>query len=87
MIAAQVADCPPGFDGWNRRRPPVRRGEAWGSGRSNDGTLEWSTAVAADCGRTFTVSINRGGALTEVFRREAPPPAAPEGQPAPICSA
>ena len=87
MIAAQVADCPAGFDQWNRRRPPVRRGEAWGSGRSNDGTLEWTTAIAADCGRTLTVRISRGGSMTEVFRREAPPRPASEGQPAPSCPA
>ena len=87
MIAAQVADCPPEFSQWSRRRPPVRRGEAWGSGRSNDGTLEWSTVIAADCSRTFTARINRGGSQTEVFRRESTPPAAPEGQPAPSCHA
>lgn len=85
MIAAKVADCPAGFDRWADRRPPVRRGEPWGSSRSNDGTLEWRTALSTDCRRTFTVAINQGGTMTEVFRREAPPPAAPEGQPAPSC--
>lgn len=87
MIAAQVADCPPGYSQWSRRRPEVRRGEAWGSGRSNDGTLEWTTTVAADCARVHVVRINRGGTMTEVFRREAPPRPPAEGQPAPSCPA
>jgi len=86
MIAARVAECPPDRARPNRR-PEVRRGEAWGSGRSNDGTLEWSTAVAADCSRTLTVRVVQSGAPTEVLRRESPAPAAPEGQPAPSCSA
>ena len=87
MIGARVADCPPGRKRRDWRRPEVRRGEAWGSGRSNDGTLEWSTAIAADCSRTLTVRTSQGGAMTEVFRRESPRPTAPEGQPAPTCPA
>ena len=87
MIGARVADCPPGFDRTPRRRPQVRRGEAWGSGRSNDGTLEWATRVAADCSRTFTVRVLQGDSMTEVFRRESPRPTPPEGQPAPSCPA
>jgi hypothetical protein len=87
MIGARVADCPPGFERWDARRPEVRRGEAWGSGRSNDGTLEWSTAVAPDCTRTLVVRVDEAGTPTEVFRRESPRPAAPEGQPAPSCAA
>jgi hypothetical protein len=65
----------------------VQRGGAWAAGRSNDGTLEWTTGMAADCHRTLTVRANQGGTMTEVFRRVSPPPRAPEGQPAPTCSA
>jgi hypothetical protein len=89
MIGARVADCPPGMRRDRRRakRPEVQRGGAWQSGRSNDGTLEWNTELAADCHRTLIVRANQGGTMTEVFRRVSPPPRAPEGQPAPTCSA
>lgn len=87
MIDGNVADCPPGFDHTVARRRQVRRGEAWGSGRSNDGTFEWTTAVAPDCSRIHTVRVNRGGTMTEVFRREAAAPSATQGQPAPSCPA
>ena len=85
MIGAKVADCPQGYERASWRRPPVRRDEAWGSNRSNDGTLEWATAISADCRRVFTARIVQSGAMTEVFRREAAPRAAPEGQPAASC--
>jgi len=87
MIGARVAECAPGRERQEWRRPEVRRGEAWGSGRSNDGTLEWSTVVAADCSRTLTVRASQGGAPIEVFRRESPRPVPPEGQAAPSCPA
>jgi hypothetical protein len=88
MIGARVADCPPGV-GRERRdgRIEVQRNTAWGSGRSNDGTLEWTTALAADCRRTVSVKMLQGGAMTEVFRRQSSAPAAPQGQPAPTCTA
>lgn len=87
MIGAKVADCPAATERPRLRRFEVRRGEAWGSSRSNDGTLEWATAIAPDCSRTLSVRVSQGGAMTEVFRRESPRPAAPEGQPAPSCPA
>ncbi len=87
MIEGNVADCPAGFDHSAARRREVRRGEAWGSGRSNDGTLEWTTAIAPDCSRIHAVRVNRGGTMTEVFRREAAAPAAAQGQAAPSCPA
>ncbi len=87
MIGARVADCPESRPRQRVGRFEVRRGEAWGSGRSNDGTLEWTTALAADCSRTFSVRIVQGGTMSEIFRRQAPRPAAPEGQPAPSCPA
>lgn len=91
MIGAKVADCPPG-ERWDSRRsrtrrPEVQRGAAWGSGRSNDGTLEWTTSIAADCTRTLVVRMSQGGTMTEVFRRQSSRPVAPEGQPAPTCQA
>jgi len=87
MIGAKVADCEGTRSTVDRGRPEVRRSAAWGNGRSNDGTLEWRTSVAADCGRTLVVQMNQGGTMTEVFRRESPAPAAREGQPAPSCAA
>ena len=87
MIGARVADCAPGRDQRRTRRFEVQRGGAWGSGRSNDGTLEWATAIAPDCSRTLVVRMSQGGAMSEVFRRQSARPAAPEGQPAPSCPA
>ena len=87
MIGARVAECAAGTERSRWRRPEVRRSAAWGSGRSNDGTLEWTTAIAADCTRTLTVRVSQGGAMSEVFRRQSPRPQAPEGQPAPSCAA
>ena len=85
MIGARVADCPENRPRRRLDRFDVRRAQAWGSGRSNDGTLEWTTAIAADCSRTFSVMMVQGGTMTEVFRRQSSPPPAPEGQPAPSC--
>jgi hypothetical protein len=83
-IPARVAECPSG----RRPSPQVRRGEAWGSGASNDATLWWNTQIAPDCSRTATVWIAsaEAGATEEVFRRTSPAPAAREGQPAPRCA-
>jgi len=81
MIAAQVAEC-----GERRARDPhwkPRRGLAWQSGQSDDGTLTWTTELAPDCSRRFTVSARRDGALTEVFSASAAsPPAAAGASPA-----
>ncbi len=84
MIAAQVAEC-----GVRRPRDPrerARRGLAWQSAQSDDGTLAWSTELAADCSRRFTVRARRQGTLTEVFSARAAPPAAAGAAP-PDCAA
>jgi hypothetical protein len=81
-IPARVAECPKGA----RPDRRVRRGEAWGSGRANDGTLTWETAIATDCTRTAVVRMAGPNGLEEVFRKTAPPPPAREGQPAPSCT-
>lgn len=85
FIAAEVAECPAG------KRPaspgPARRGLAWQSGESDDGTLSWTTALRPDCSRELVVSAKRGGAMVEVFRQVAPPPPAPAGQgPQAVCA-
>jgi hypothetical protein len=84
MIGAGVAEC-----GERRRgRPPrARRGLAWHSSQSDDGTLAWSTELRADCSRSFTVLARRDGAMAEVFRRSSPPPPVPAGGLAPSCAA
>jgi hypothetical protein len=87
MIGARVAACPPGGLRPPRGEPEVQRTAAWGSGRSNDGSLEWDTRVAADCSRTLVVRAAQAEGLTEVFRRQAAPPAAPAGQSPPSCPA
>lgn len=66
--------------------PEVRRGEKWGSGHSNDATLVWETQLDAQCARTVTVWLRKGEDMEEVFRRTAPPPPVPDGQPAPSCT-
>lgn len=84
MIGAEAADC-----GERRRGPPerARRGLAWQSGQSDDGTLTWRSALAADCSRRFTVSARRGGVMVEVFGGTAPAPAAPANGNRPVCAA
>jgi hypothetical protein len=88
FIGAKVADCPQRDRELRRwRDPEVQQDGAWGTGTSNDGTLVWSTEIAADCSRTLSVRMRQGGETTEVFRRHSPAPAVPEGQPAPSCPA
>ena len=84
MIGAQVAEC-----GERRRgRPPrARRGLAWHSGQSDDGSLSWATELRPDCSRTLVVRARRNGTLEEVFRRASAPPPAPANGPAPSCAA
>lgn len=70
FIAAKVAECKP--------RPPAvvapmsadRR-----SGSSEDGTLRWNTAVAADCSRTYRVALWDGVKFADAFTAsfDAPP--------------
>ena len=83
-ISAKVAEC-------GERRPErirVRRGEPWASGLSNDGTLEWSTQMAADCSRVVIIRTRaEDGSMQEAFRREASAPKVPEGTPSPSCTA
>ena len=69
MIGAAVGDCAADRPA---RRLEVRRGENWRSGSSNDGTLAWSTELAADCTRTVSVRLLEGGVMAEVFRAVAP---------------
>ena len=80
-IPAKVAECP------NGPRPDrrVRRGEAWGSGAANDGTLAWETTIAADCSRSAVVRMARTDGMDEMFRKTAPPPTVGAGQPKPSC--
>lgn len=83
MIGAKVASC-----GERRRAQPyrARRGEGWQSGQSDDGTLAWTSTLAGDCGRTFSVRARQGGAMSEVFRGAAAPPAPQAGGTAAECS-
>ena len=83
MIAATVAEC-----GERRHGPSPRgrRGLAWQSGQSDDGTLAWTTELRADCSRSLVVRARKGAAMEEVFRREAAPPPAPAIGSAPSCA-
>jgi hypothetical protein len=86
MIAGRSAECPAGSRSFRQQRTPrARRGEAWQSSRSDDGTLAWSTELAADCRRTHVVTALQNGAMAEVFRRTSEPPAGPAGGTAPVC--
>lgn len=72
MLSASVADCAARHDGPPREKPETPREKLRaagmdGSGRSDDGTLTWAYHVAADNGRTFSVSLRRGGAMAEVL--------------------
>lgn len=85
-IAGRTAECPAGTRSFREQRSPrARRGEAWQSGRSDDGTLAWTTELAADCRRTHVVTALQDGAMKEVFRRTSSNPAVPAGSAAPAC--
>ena len=81
-IPAKVAECVRG----PRPSRDVRRGEGWGSATANDGTLAWTTAIAADCSRVAVVTMLRTDGIAEVFRRSEPAPKPQPGQPAPSCA-
>lgn len=86
MIAGRNAECPSGTRSFGEQRSArVRRGEAWQTGRSDDGTLVWDTRLAADCRRTLVVSARQDGEMKEVFRRTSSNPAVPAGGTAPAC--
>lgn len=86
MIPAKVADCPAsGVPLRVKGFPEARRGQAWHTGRSDDGTLAWATELRPDCSRVFTVTALQGGAMAEVFRRAGGPPPVPAGASAPRC--
>lgn len=85
MISGRKAECPPGLSNRIRRVPAARRGEAWQSGRADDGTLAWTTELAADCRRTLVVNAMQDGAMIEVFRRTSSNPPVPAGGTVPAC--
>jgi hypothetical protein len=85
MISGRKADCPRGQANRVRKIARARRGEAWQSGRSDDGTLSWTSELAADCRRTLVVTALQDGAMAEVFRRTSPVPPLAPGAPAPSC--
>ena len=85
MIPARVADCPAGRTFRFGRNPKAQRAPAWSSGKSDDGTLAWTTELRPDCSRVLAVSAKREGAMSEVFRRVSAPPPPPANGPAPAC--
>jgi hypothetical protein len=89
MIAAAVADCPARdpHARMARKAPKARRGDAWQSGRSDDGTLAWTSTMTADCVRSLTVAVRKGEAMETVFQRTATPPPPREGALPPRCAA
>ena len=84
MIAAAVAECGERRVG---RPAKARRGLAWQSGQSDDGTLSWTTELRADCSRSFTMRAPKAGVPTEVFRVSTPAPRQPTGSSAPAACA
>lgn len=86
MIPAKVADCPARRGSTMvARLPQARRGEVWHSGRSDDGTLEWTSELRPDCSRAFTVRAKAGETMKEVFRGASAPPVTPSAAPPPSC--
>lgn len=82
MIAARVAECPQGSRPGRER---TRRNLAWQSGRSDDGTLVWTTTLRPDCSRELVVEARRGESMEEVFRRTSSAPQAVGNGPQPAC--
>lgn len=86
MIAGRGAECPAGTRSFRQQRGyQARRDGAWQAGRSDDSTLAWDTALAADCRRTFVVTARQDGEMKEVFRRTSSTPPVPAGATAPSC--
>ncbi|MCT2398369.1 hypothetical protein [Novosphingobium mangrovi (ex Huang et al. 2023)] len=72
MLSASVADCPARGAGPRPEKPEAnreRRREAGmdGGGRSDDDTLNWTYHVEANNARTLSVSLRKGGEMTEVL--------------------
>lgn len=84
MISAGVAECGARRSG---RPSQARRGLAWQSAQSDDGTLAWTSELRPDCGRTFTVRVRKAGVMEEVFRRDSAPSTAPSTGTPPRCAA
>ncbi len=79
MISASVADCPARRARGSADAPPApAHGKAplpdYTSGHADDGTLAWTTALAPDGRRAFTLQIRQDGVLHEVLRATAAPP-------------
>jgi hypothetical protein len=73
MISARVATCKPAAPAVITAGAPTDRRR----GQSDDGTLRWTTTVAADCSRRYTVNLWNGVKFEEVFTHAfAAPPAA-----------
>lgn len=76
FLTAKVADCPTPsrVDNGKPASTPQPPPADWLSGRSTDGSLGWSTELAADGVRTgarrFAVSMRIDGAMAEVARAE-----------------
>jgi hypothetical protein len=86
MISAQIAECPAGErPKMIRSLPKPRRGEAWQTGHSDDGTLTWTTRLSADCTRKLTVSLAREKGPETVFTATTSP-RTEQGEPAPSCT-
>lgn len=85
MIRGRKAECHKGMANRVKRLPRARRGEAWQAGKSDDGTLTWSTELSADCRRTLVVTATQDGAMSEVFRRTSSNPPVAAGATAPNC--
>ncbi|MCJ2179348.1 hypothetical protein [Novosphingobium album (ex Hu et al. 2023)] len=71
-LSAVVADCPKRRGGPSSSKAgqePERLREAGmdGGGQSDDGTLTWTYHVTAGNARTLSVSLSKGGEMTEVL--------------------
>jgi hypothetical protein len=66
MISARVATCKPGAPAVIAAGPISDRRR----GQSDDGTLRWTTTVAPDCSRRYTVNVWNGVKFEEVFTHD-----------------
>ncbi|WP_232332907.1 hypothetical protein [Novosphingobium aquimarinum] len=79
MLAGQIAECPPGRGPADLRQRDSEQKNPQvamdGTGRSDDGTLEYTWQTAPDLSRTVTVRMRKGGELREVMRSSVAAPA------------
>jgi hypothetical protein len=76
MIAASIGDCPVRHGHGETAKAPTAPPAAadFTSHQADDGTMAWTTAVAADNSQTFSLMLKQDGTMREVLHAGAAKP-------------